>query len=353
MPENKQTLIVLTPGFPASEADSTCLPLQQGLVKTLAAQYPYIEVVVLSFQYPYHAKNYDWHGVRVYSFNGRNRGGLRRLLLRKRVYNVLKKIQNQQHIIGIMSCWYGECALVGHRMAASTGVPHYCWILGQDARKANPYPQRVKAPANELLALSDFLQDEFEKNHGIRPAQVLPPGIDTSLFDQKQQVRDIDILGVGSLIPLKRFDLWIETIAALRQTIPGIRAVLVGDGPAMNDLKKTVAANDLSDHISFTGELPYGNVLQLMQRTKILLHLSSYEGYSGVCQEALYAGAHAVSFCRAMQMNIPQWHIVKTKEEMEGTVLQLLQHPNNVYEPVVTNTMAMLADSLMRLFIRR
>lgn len=35
MNKDKKTLVILTPGFAKDETDSTCLPLQQQLVKTL------------------------------------------------------------------------------------------------------------------------------------------------------------------------------------------------------------------------------------------------------------------------------------------------------------------------------
>ena len=56
-PDN-DTIIILTPGFPASVADSTCLPMQQHFVKTLKQLYPDLNIIVLSFQYPYVVRTY-------------------------------------------------------------------------------------------------------------------------------------------------------------------------------------------------------------------------------------------------------------------------------------------------------
>ena len=57
-PEN-DTLIILTPGFPQSETDSTCLPMQQSFVRTLTENYPQLKIIILSFQYPYFKKPRD------------------------------------------------------------------------------------------------------------------------------------------------------------------------------------------------------------------------------------------------------------------------------------------------------
>src|SRR4249920_3162586 len=74
------TLIILTPGFPGSEADTVCLPMQQNFVKTVKENYPQLNIIIFSFQYPYHKQTYKWFDTTIISFNGKNKGGLARLL---------------------------------------------------------------------------------------------------------------------------------------------------------------------------------------------------------------------------------------------------------------------------------
>ena len=38
--QDEKTLVILTPGFPSNEADTTCLPMQQNLVRSLKLMYP-------------------------------------------------------------------------------------------------------------------------------------------------------------------------------------------------------------------------------------------------------------------------------------------------------------------------
>ena len=183
MKKNEKTLIILTPGFPKDESDSTCLPMQQQLVKALKEINPQLNIIVLSFQYPYHTEKYEWFDVKVIPFNGRNKGGLSRLLLRRKITETLKVIHSDTSITGLLSFWYGECAVAGHQFADKYGLKHFCWILGQDAKKENKYPGRAQLRADELIALSDFLQEEFKINHGIKPQHLVPAGIDTKQFD--------------------------------------------------------------------------------------------------------------------------------------------------------------------------
>ena len=350
MSKDKKTLIILTPGFAKNEADSTCLPMQQQLVRALKEINPQLNIIVLSFQYPYHTEKYDWFNTKVIPFNGRNKGGLSRLLLRRKLNATLKKIHSETPISGLLSFWYGECALVGHQFADSYGLKHFCWILGQDAKKENKYPERTQLRSGELIALSDFLQAEFERNHGIRPGHFIPAGVEPKQFSRNEKEKDILILGAGSLIPLKRYDIFIEIVADIKKRLPGVKAVLVGNGPEKEMLQNLITKSGLETNITITGELPYPEVLQWMQRAKLLLHPSSYEGFSGVCLEALYAGAHVISFCKAMNREIEQWHIVSSKEEMTQKSMAIIENPSTVYKKVTFYTMDEVAKKMMALF---
>ncbi|HEX7903059.1 MAG TPA: glycosyltransferase family 4 protein, partial [Chitinophagaceae bacterium] len=346
----KKTLVILTPGFPKDEADSTCLPMQQQLIQTLLKNNPELSIIVLSFQYPYHTAAYTWFSANVIPFNGQNKGGLPRLLLQRKINATLKKIHNSTGITGILSFWYGECALVGKRFADKYNIKHFCWISGQDARKENKYPKRVSLKAGELIALSDFLQDEFEKNHGIRPQHIIPAGVDPMLFRNAGSIKDIDILAAGSLIPLKQYDIFLHVLAEIKKQLPQVKAMLVGEGSERKKLEALITQLGLQSTITLTGELSHAEVLQQMQRAKLFLHPSSYEGFSGVCLEALQSGAHVISFCKAMKEEIEHWHIVATKERMIQQALAILENPLTNYKQVTFHTMDQVAQKFLTLF---
>jgi len=347
---NKETLVILTPGFPESEADTTCLPMQQQFVRALKDLYAELEIVVLTFQYPYHQNEYKWFDVKVIPFGGRNRGGLQKLLLRNKINSTLRRLQKESKVAGLLSFWYNECAFIGKKFADKNGIKHYCWVLGQDARAGNKYPKLLPPRSVELMALSDFIQNEFEKNHGIKPQFVIPPGIDETLFDEIIGQKDIDLLGVGSLIPLKQYDIFLEIIAEIKKQIPGIKALLVGKGPEEERLQSLINNLRLEDSVTMTGELPYDEVLKLMQRAKVLVHPSSYEGFGCVCSEALYASGHVISFCRPMNEDIAHWHIVKDKSEMLRQTLRILQDPRTIYLRQYSRPISDCVNEVMNLF---
>jgi glycosyltransferase involved in cell wall biosynthesis len=348
--KDEKTLVILTPGFPSSENDTTCLPLQQQLITSIKELNPQLKITVLSFQYPYHTKIYSWKGIEVIPFDGRNSGRLKKVILRKKILFVLDKINTRNKIAGLLSFWCNECALIGKKFSDKHGLKHLCWILGQDATKENNYPRKISFSSQELAALSDFIKDEFERNHGVSPAFVIPPGVDKRLFDNAPKEKTIDILGVGSLIPLKQYEVFIEVIAGIKKQIPGIKSMIVGKGPEDEKLQAFIKQQNLHGSIQLTGELSYPVVLQMMERAKVFLHPSSYEGFGAVCLEALCAGAHVISFCQPMQKIIPHWHIVKTKEEMTKKGIDLLKDNELNHSPVTPFSIKDCAKSFAEIF---
>lgn len=329
------TLIILSPGFPENEADTTCLPLQQQLIKSIKRLYPDMQVLVLSFQYPFHQQVYNWNGVRVKAFGGKSRGHVFKWRNQTRIWRALQTIQQTCRVTGILSFWLGECAYIGERFAKRYQLKHYCWILGQDAKPDNSYVKRINMSGNSLIALSDFIARSMHSNHGLMPGQTIPGGIEPSAFGTTFPERDIDILGVGSLIPLKQHHLFIEIVSTLCLQFPGIKTAICGNGPEKESLMAVIKQKDLQDHVTLLGELPHPEVLQLMQSAKILLHTSAYEGLGMVCLEALYAGARVVSFTKPFNDAITNWHVAANTTQAINTISSLLNNKGMNYQSVI------------------
>jgi len=345
-----KTLVILTPGFPEHEDDSTCIPPQQVFVKALQEEYPELNVVVLTFQYPFFSGEYQWHGIKVIAFGNPYNSRIIRRFTGIKVLRVLHELHKETQIIGMLSFWLGKCAYIGNIFARRYGLKHYTWLLGQDAKAGNKYFTKAKPTANGLIALSDFLVREFSKNYGITPAHVIPVGIDVTRFKKSCTERDIDIIGAGSLIPLKQYDVFLEVIASLKIAIPNVKAVIIGDGAEMKHLKEMTAALSLTNNVSFAGRLPHKEVLQMMQRAKAFVHTSNYEGFGAVCMEALYAGAQVISFLKPMDAAIENWHIAADKTKMVDKLESLLTNPDASYQSVLPFNIQRNVRAMMQLF---
>lgn len=350
MINNTQTLIVLTPAFPKDEEDTVWVPSKQLFVKKLKENFPSLNVIVLTFNYPYHTEQYAWHGVPVISFNGMHTRKVKRVLLWTRVWRKLRSIQKQHTIIGIFSFWCYECALVGKYFARRHGIKHYCWISGMDAQKQNNLIKLIRPKAGELVAMSAFLVNEFYKNHLVKPQYTIPIGIDPSEFPKNGMEKDIDILGVGSFNPFKQYDVFIRVVKKLSLSFPGIKAVICGGGTEQQALEHLIKELQLENNVTLAGVKPHTEVLQWMQRAKVFLHPSSYEGFGAVCIEALYASAHVISFTYPLDHPVTHWQVAKDATEMATKAMEILQDPHTEYYPVLYRSMDDSAKAVMELF---
>jgi glycosyltransferase involved in cell wall biosynthesis len=348
----EKTLLILTPGFPASEDDTTCIPAQQTFVRTLKRCNPTLNIIVVAFQYPFRFDDYDFHSVRVISLNGGNKRRLNKLLTWLNAWRIVTRINSEHNVIGVLSFWLGECALVGKYFARKYNLKQFTWLLGQDAKQGNPYYSIVQPTSHSLIALSDFVVAEFYKNYRVTPQHIIPVGIDTSMFVNNELIRDIDILGAGSLIPLKRYDLFIEIIKDLSGDIPLGICIIVGKGPEKKKLQTKIHDSGLQEIVKLFDELPHTDVLRLMERSKIFLHTSSYEGYGAVCSEALYAGAHVVSFCKPMDEDFTHEYFVRSKEEAISKIKQILTDTRREHHRVLAYSAESVAEQVMKLFIK-
>jgi glycosyltransferase involved in cell wall biosynthesis len=350
MRNEAKTLVILTPGFPENEADSTCLPAQQAFILALKKDFPQIKIIVLSFEYPLRTVPYNWHHIQVIPFNGTHKRKLRKLAVWYRVWEKLLEIKKQETVLGLFSFWCTECALLGKYFAKWHFLKHYIWILGQDAKKDNRFIRLIRPKSEELVAMSDYLSQEFFKNHAIKPLHIIPNAIDPGLYPGGAVKRKIDVLGVGSLIPLKQYDIFINVIKSLTRNLPFVDAMICGKGPESENLQSMIGKLQLESNISMPGEKAHPEILKLMQNARVFLHPSSYEGFSSVCLEALYAGAHVVSFINPMLAWIKHWHIVINEEEMVEKTLELLNDSQLDHEPVLPYSMRNTAGAIMRLF---
>ncbi|SDD25400.1 Glycosyl transferases group 1 [Mucilaginibacter pineti] len=349
---NKQkALVILSPGFPADVNDTNCLPLQQSFVKTLKQSNPQLNIIVISFQYPFKASRYIWYGAQVIALAGKGRGRLFRLFTWQRAFSELKKINDKYEVTGLLSFWMGECAYVGSRFAKKNNLQHYTWLLGQDAKAGNHYVNSIKPQPGNVIALSDFLAKEFRLNYRINPQHIIPVGIDTDLFDTNRVERDIDIMGAGSLIALKQYDVFIKVIKSLTTEFPDIKTIICGKGPEMEKLKKLIIKLGLEKNIELKGELSHKEVLRLMQRSRIFLHTSIYEGNAAVLSEALYAGAHVVSLVKPMEARLAQHHIPDNAEHLPDLLLNLLNDRTLNHDPLLVDTMESIAARVLDLFV--
>jgi glycosyltransferase involved in cell wall biosynthesis len=343
-------LVILSPGFPENEQDNTCLPAFQQFAYELGKLRGQGSLCVISFQYPFAAKNYLWHGIQVYAIGGANKKGIIRILTWIKVIRRLIAIRKQRPVTGILSLWITECALIGELFSRRKNIPHYAWLIGQDAKKENRYAKLIHMPGNKIIAMSESLQSLYHKNHGEKPFMIADNGISPAAFPELNTgTRDIDILGVGSLIPLKNYDLFIELLVSIRKNFPSVKAVIAGEGPLEDHLKKRILENKLENNLTMAGKISHASVLDLMNRSKVFLHTSSYEGNSTVIHEALFSGSRVVTTISASAEMDRHCSVTKDPNVIISIVSEILTSPLPA-KRVLVNSMENTAEKINRLF---
>lgn len=343
-----KTLVILIPGFPADESDSTCLPVQQEFIRNLQQQHRELRIVIISVQYPAIREEYVWNNMRVISLNIQHGFYLRLRWIR--IWNTLYRLRQENKIAGVLCFWCTEPSIPACWFARLFHIPHFIWIMGQEAKPFNKVIKILHPTSSELVSLSDFLYEEFLKNYKIRPGYVIPLGINSEPAEEIEAQRNIDILGVGSLIPLKQYDLFLQIVKQLTSDFPNLKSVICGKGEQKESLLAIIKDFGMEKNVELIGEIPHSEVIKMMHHAKILLHTSSYEGFGLVCLEALSAGAFVISFHKPMRQQIHQWHIVNNPVHMYEAALELLQDPGAERRSVIPFTMQQTTQKIMDLF---
>lgn len=333
MKSNKQILI-FTPGFPVDEQDFACIPPLQNYVRELARQ-PGVKVTVLSLHYPFEARRYHWNGIEVIAMGGANRKYPARVMLWRKAFKVMKQLHREKQFDLIHSFWMHECAMLGNRFARKYKLSQVITLMGQDMKPPNRFVRFVNQQSAKLVSLSDFQPQREEV--GIRtPDAIIPFGI----TDQERnwvvkEEKFIDILGVGSFIPLKGYDRFLRIISKLKEKYPAIKAEIIGDGVERATLQKLISELGLIENVVMPGHLSRKEVFKKMAQSRVFLHTSEYETQGYVFNEALLSGLPIVSTKVGIAQEADYWKVGSSDTELTEAVNYFLNQ--SVAVPPVAN----------------
>jgi glycosyltransferase involved in cell wall biosynthesis len=344
-------IIIVTPGFPEDENDTTCLPAFQQFALSLKNNFLDFKFIFVSLQYPFKKGVYIWNTIDVHAIGGKNKKHVYGLRTKRLAIQKLGELQKSHIIKGLISLWCIDTALIANKFAFENNLKHLIWVIGQDAKATNGFVKKVRPMPEQLVAMSDFLKEEFSKNHQIAPKYVVTNGINPKTFETlNNSVRLIDIIGVGSLIPLKNYRLFIEVVLEVVKEFPTLKVKIIGDGIERKILQDLIVQYKLQEHVELIGFQTHNEALSLMNQSKLFLHTSQYEGNSTVLMEALYSGCQVISTQQLSVANVRNLHIRTTKSELVNSVIDLL-HENIPPERVVFNTMDNSAKQMMKLLL--
>lgn len=187
------------------------------------------------------------------------------------------------------------------RSAGAAWVVESNAVIAQEARRERNALalQRVAAwlelrtyrRADVVVCVSEALRDLLVRDLRL-PADkllVLPNAVDTGRFTgagpRAGQVGDgtLVIGFVGFVIARQGLTELVQAVAELRRRGAAVRAVVVGDGPDLPDLRRLAEQQGVADDVNFTGQVPWSQVPEVMSTFSV-----GYSGQRGVGGMPMY-----------------------------------------------------------------
>jgi glycosyltransferase involved in cell wall biosynthesis len=105
--------------------------------------------------------------------------------------------------------------------------------------------------------------------------------------------RQVRIVGIGSLVPVKRWDRLLLAAVQLKRKGCDFSIRIVGDGPLRGSLERQSRELGVTSKVKFLGHS--NNVPDLLANSTFLVHTSDSEGYPNVLMEAMACGRAVVA----------------------------------------------------------
>lgn len=134
---------------------------------------------------------------------------------------------------------------------------------------------------------------DYFRDKGIETdLHVVSGGIDPIRFQPTEEAPLYDLILTGRLVEVKRIDICLRAIKNVVERIPGIRAVIVGNGNLHNELQGLVGNLGIEGNVSFVGH--QDDIENWLRQSKIFVLTSDSEGLSLSMIEAMMCGLPVV-----------------------------------------------------------
>ncbi|MEM6799980.1 MAG: glycosyltransferase [Bacteroidota bacterium] len=213
--------------------------------------------------------------------------------------NKIKLVQS--HLI--RACYVNALSQIFGSRHKSQGVNHM--IIGSNAKgKVNHYLIKfLYARLDEIISISEMMRRHWNHRFGFKNEHnVIPnPHNITDIEERAKEVpQNIDfhpekryMSFAGRLIPLKRVNEIIEVFAKVRELVPNLEFIVMGDGIERENLELLAQKLEVAPFIHFLGRVQ--NPYMYMKRSDLFVLNSETEGLPNVLIEAMACGTPIVS----------------------------------------------------------
>jgi teichuronic acid biosynthesis glycosyltransferase TuaC len=201
------------------------------------------------------------------------------------------------------------CGHAASLLSRQLGIPLAVTVHGLDAFCVNQVKGRpgewcrrvarhVYRSAENVVCISEHVREQVLSGmDGKCSTSVVYNGVDHDFFTPANEPRDLKILSVGNLIPIKGHELLIRALAIVQKEIPDITCEIIGEGPERGHLQTLAAQLKVENKIKFLGRQSREAVARALRESTLFVLPSRYEALGCAYLEAMSA-AKPVIACR-------------------------------------------------------
>ena len=135
------------------------------------------------------------------------------------------------------------------------------------------------------------------------PIERVPKGVDAERFtpdgpslreDLHLERRKV-VVTVARLVPIKNVPLLVEAIARVRERVPNVHLLIVGDGPERSAVRALVGELGLVDCVTFTGQVPHRDTPACYRTGDVFALSSDFDNSPNAMLEAMASGLPVVA----------------------------------------------------------
>ncbi|MCI1895286.1 glycosyltransferase family 4 protein [Lacticaseibacillus suilingensis] len=197
-----------------------------------------------------------------------------------------------------------------------------------------------------VITPSDRAEESLQRYGVKQPISVIPTGVDLTQFKAAKNPKLREQLGLADVPVLlslsrvayeKRIDKVIDAMPAIVEACPEVVLLVVGDGPAREDLEKQTRELQMQDHVRFIGEVDHSEVPDYYRAADIFVSASDSESQGLTYIEALAAGRKVVAFAGEYTNSLLDDPAIGTtftvQSELVHQVVNYLKHPQAFDDP--------------------
>jgi len=193
--------------------------------------------------------------------------------------------------------------------------------IGRVARLAEPLfytgYRQIPIVANSVSTASSL------SRIGLSVSRIIPPGVDdkllTEAFQCPPKLPTPTLIVVGRLRKYKGVQYAISALALISRSVPGIRLIVVGDGPYRHELEDRASREGVQSSVVFKGVVNEWEKWQLLGGAHVLVNGSVQEGFGINVLEA-----------NALRTPCVGWDVPGTRDAVRNEVTGLLAKPFDV-----------------------